>query len=123
MASTVWLITGCSSGFGFQLCLVALKAGHKVIATSRNPSKDSDLVQQIKKLGGIWLALDVNSGEAEINQLVEMSCKIHGKIDILVNNAAVGILGAMEDMRHGYERLFSTFQHTDYSVVAKKPEL
>ncbi|CAD6448206.1 838776e8-a29c-4e5a-bd07-7419bc6bf1dd-CDS [Sclerotinia trifoliorum] len=103
MASTtslLWLITGCSSGFGFQLFLVALKAGHKVIATSRNPSKDLDLVQQIEKLGGIWLALDVNSGEAEIDQLVEMSCEIYGKIDILVNNAGVRILGAMEDMSY-----------------------
>lgn len=97
--SLVWLITGCSSGFGFQLCLVALKAGHKVIATSRNPSKTPGLVQEIEKLGGIWLALDVNCGIAEINQLVEMGSKTYGKIVVLVNNAAIGILGAIEDMR------------------------
>ncbi|KAI9650094.1 hypothetical protein NHQ30_000107 [Ciborinia camelliae] len=98
--SLVWLITGCSSGFGFQLCLKALKAGHKVIATSRNPTKNLDIVREIEELGGLWLALDIDSGEAEIKKLVEVGSKTYGRIDVLVNNAAVGILGAVEDMSY-----------------------
>jgi NAD(P)-dependent dehydrogenase (short-subunit alcohol dehydrogenase family) len=43
----VWFITGCSSGFGASLSLLALKAGHKVIATSRRPSKTPELVREV----------------------------------------------------------------------------
>ena len=64
MPHLVWLVTGCSSGFGTSLSLIALKAGHKVIATSRNPSQSPELVEQFKALGGSWLQLDVNSPTA-----------------------------------------------------------
>jgi NAD(P)-dependent dehydrogenase (short-subunit alcohol dehydrogenase family) len=50
--SKVWLITGCSSGLGRSLTLAALKSGHQVIATSRNPYKTLDLVAEVLSLGG-----------------------------------------------------------------------
>ncbi|KAH8665238.1 hypothetical protein BGZ60DRAFT_411033 [Tricladium varicosporioides] len=55
----VWLIIECSSGFGEALTLPALNQGHKVIATSRNPSRNPDPVQKVNLLGGIWLQLDI----------------------------------------------------------------
>lgn len=95
----VWLITGCSSGFGFALSVLALKAGHKVIATSRNPSKTPELLQQIEELGGIWIVLDTTSPVTELRKAVEHGKNQFGRIDVLVNNAGVGIIGALEDVK------------------------
>lgn len=53
-----WLITGCSSGFGLTLTRFAQLHGHHVIATSRNPSRTPDLVEEVKSKGGDWLTLD-----------------------------------------------------------------
>jgi NAD(P)-dependent dehydrogenase (short-subunit alcohol dehydrogenase family) len=95
----VWLITGCSSGFGFALSILALKAGHKVIATSRNPSKNTKLVKEVESLGGIWVALDATAPPSELQKAVEAGRKKFGRIDVLVNNAGVGLIGALEDVR------------------------
>jgi NAD(P)-dependent dehydrogenase (short-subunit alcohol dehydrogenase family) len=95
----VWLITGCSSGFGTSLSMTALKAGHKVIATSRNPSKDSELVKQIENLGGRWLKLDLKGSASDFQKVVDEGKKKFGRIDVLVNNAGIGIIGALEDVR------------------------
>ena len=95
----VWLITGCSSGFGQSLSLIALKAGHKVIATSRNPTKTPDLVKEVEKLGGVWLALDINSSPEDLRKVIDEGHKLFGRIDVLVNNAGIGLVGALEDVR------------------------
>jgi len=92
----VWLITGCSSGFGADLALIALKAGHKVIATSRNPSKTPELVAQVEQLGGTWLTLDIC--DKNLDRVFDQALEIHGRIDVLVNNAGYSLLGAVEDM-------------------------
>ncbi|KAF8854126.1 putative short chain oxidoreductase/dehydrogenase [Acephala macrosclerotiorum] len=101
MASTttplIWLITGSSSGFGTSLTFIALKAGHKVIATSRTPSKTPDLVKQVEDLGGIWLALDVNDTPENLQKVVAEGTKKFGRIDVLANVAGIGIIGALED--------------------------
>lgn len=95
----VWLITGCASGFGASLSIVALKAGHKVIATSRNPSKSPELVKQIEELGGVWLQLDMNEERARLQNVIELGTEKFGPIDVLVNNAGISIIGAVEDTR------------------------
>jgi NAD(P)-dependent dehydrogenase (short-subunit alcohol dehydrogenase family) len=97
--SLVWLITGCSSGFGESLTLIALKAGHNVIATSRNPSKDPELVKQVEELGGIWLPLDITAPKETLQGVVDEGIRKFGRIDVLVNCAGIGILGAIEDFR------------------------
>jgi NAD(P)-dependent dehydrogenase (short-subunit alcohol dehydrogenase family) len=95
----VWLITGCASGFGASLSIIALKAGHKVIATSRNPSKSPELVKHIEGLGGIWLQLDVNEETAHLQNVIELGTMRFGPIDVLVNNAGISLIGAVEDTR------------------------
>jgi len=96
MSPPVWLITGCSSGFGLHLALLALRSGHKVIATSRNPSKTPSLVAQVESLGGVWHRLDVCSPESKLEEALRDASKVYGSIDILVNNAAYALLGAFE---------------------------
>lgn len=98
----VYLITGVSSGFGLTLSLLVLKKGDLVIGTSRNPTSTSSVssLLQITSLGGTILALNPSGTEAEIKKVAEESVKVHGRIDVLVNNAGYGLLGAVEDIRY-----------------------
>jgi hypothetical protein len=93
----VWFITGASSGFGASLAIHALKGGHKVIGTARDPSKASKTYPQISSLGGKWIPLDVTSATA--GETVKDAAKMFGRIDVLVNNAGYSLLGAVEDIR------------------------
>lgn len=89
-----WLITGCSSGFGLAIARHAQANGHKVIATSRNPSKTPDLVQEIESNGGWWLPLDLDDRD---NASVINKLEAEGvAIDVLVNNAGFALLHAAE---------------------------
>ncbi|KAL5375207.1 hypothetical protein DPSP01_011411 [Paraphaeosphaeria sporulosa] len=89
----VFLITGTSSGFGSQIAKQALQAGHKVIATSRDAGKLSEL----KDLGAATLSLDINASEADIQNTIKEAAAIYGTIDILVNNAGYIWEGAVEE--------------------------
>lgn len=96
MAPRVWFITGCSSGFGQEMTLEALKRGDKVIATARNPAK----IQGLKDAGADILGFDVTANLDSIKRTVEEAHGIHGRIDIVVNNAAYVREGAMEELRY-----------------------
>lgn len=96
MAPRVWLITGCSSGFGKEIGLQVLNRGDKVIATARNVAK----LDALKNAGADILALDVTAGFEAIKQIIKTAHDIHGRIDILVNNAAYVTKGAMEETRY-----------------------
>lgn len=94
-----YIITGCSSGLGYSLALAVLKAGHKVIATSRNPAKTPDKIQEITTLGGQWATLDVASPslEAQLTDNILPLCP-DGRIDVLINNAGIGDAAVVEDL-------------------------
>ncbi|ENH70309.1 Putative oxidoreductase yusZ [Fusarium oxysporum f. sp. cubense race 1] len=96
MSCPVWLITGCSSGFGLEIARRALTKGHRVIATSRNPKKNEDLVQEIESKGGRWIALDVTA--PDLSSVVDKAKALYGTIDILVNNAGFSLNGGFEDL-------------------------
>ncbi|KAI4090941.1 MAG: hypothetical protein LQ344_004469 [Seirophora lacunosa] len=89
-----WLITGCSSGFGLALTRVVQAGGHKVIATSRNPSKTPDLVKEVESQGGTWLQLDVNDPRSPA--FVEDLEKSGHELDVLINNAGYSIFAPVE---------------------------
>ncbi|KAL2824852.1 putative short-chain oxidoreductase [Aspergillus cavernicola] len=96
MATTklTWLITGCSSGFGLSLTRAAQAGGHKVIATSRNPSRTPDLVAEIEGKGGKWIQLDVDSPDSG-DVITELESG-GDHIDVLVNNAGGSIHAPIE---------------------------
>ncbi len=94
----VWFITGSSAGLGLALTRHAIAQGHTVIASSRNPSRTPELVLEIEKSGGKWIALDSTQSEEEIGKIMGEAESIFGRIDILVNNAGVSVLGALEDI-------------------------
>jgi NAD(P)-dependent dehydrogenase (short-subunit alcohol dehydrogenase family) len=81
------LITGCSSGFGLETARYFLDRDWKVVATMRSPRED--LLPRSERLR--VLALDVTNPDS-VRQAVEAA----GPIDVLVNNAGIGMLGALE---------------------------
>lgn len=93
MSSTVWFITGASNGFGFLLCLRALKAGHSVIGSVRSRTRSSEAVKSIEDAGGKIVELDMTESQASITQKVRDAEQLYGRIDHLVNNAGFSILG------------------------------
>lgn len=98
MAPT-WIITGSSSGFGLALVRYALSHGHNVIATSRNPERTPELVEEVtSQANGRWIPLDVTASKAEIDVRIHDAWMEFDGIDYLVNNAGYSILGAAEDI-------------------------
>lgn len=89
-----WLITGCSSGFGLSLTRIVQAGGHKVVATSRNPSRTPDLVAEVEGKGGKWLKLDVTDSNSR--QFVDGLENSGEEIDVLVNNAGYMLLSPVE---------------------------
>ena len=94
--NNVWLITGTSTGFGRDLAIAALDAGHKVAATARKPEVLSDLKTQYGD-SVLTLRLDVTDA-ASIVSAVQTVQNTWGRIDVLVNNAGNGIFGALEEI-------------------------
>jgi NAD(P)-dependent dehydrogenase (short-subunit alcohol dehydrogenase family) len=93
--SKVWLISGCSTGFGRELATNALQAGNKVVVTARKTDDIKDIVEAFPETA-IAIQLDVTKPE-EIKNAVEQSIEKFGRIDVLVNNAGIGYFGAVEE--------------------------
>ncbi len=101
-----WLITGASRGFGTLIAKQALRAGDAVIATARNPQDITDRLGDHPNL--LAVRLDVTR-EEEAHQAVAAGIKRFGRIDVLINNAGFGVLGAVEETSASEtERLFAT---------------
>jgi NAD(P)-dependent dehydrogenase (short-subunit alcohol dehydrogenase family) len=101
------LITGCSSGFGLETARHFLEREWRVIATMRTPR--DDLLPRSERLR--ILPLDVADPDS-IRQAVEAA----GPIDVLVNNAGVGVLNALEGM--SMEMIRDTFETNTFGTMA-----
>lgn len=91
----VWLITGCSTGFGRELAKAVLAHGYNCVVTARNPKQVEDIAAGHTDLA-LVLELDVTD-PAEVSSSVVAAEERFGKIDVLVNNAGVGYFGAIEE--------------------------
>lgn len=101
-----WFITGASRGFGSLIAERALRAGDAVIATARSPQDITDRLGEQPNL--LAVRLDVTR-EDEAHQAVAEGIKRFGRIDVLINNAGFGVLGAVEETSASEtERLFAT---------------
>ncbi|MFI9274588.1 oxidoreductase [Kitasatospora sp. NPDC052896] len=90
-----WLITGANSGFGAAFARAALAVGDTVIAGVRRPESIAALMAEFP--GRITpVRLDVTDAE-QCAQAVKSTIEEHGRIDVLVNNAGYGVVGAVEE--------------------------
>jgi NAD(P)-dependent dehydrogenase (short-subunit alcohol dehydrogenase family) len=93
--TTTWFITGASSGFGMAFARYAIEQGYNVVATARTPAKLDTLAAAAPERVLVH-KLDVTAaGDAQA--AVEAAIARFGRIDVLINNAGYGIVGAVEE--------------------------
>ena len=118
--SDVWLITGCSTGFGRELAKLVLDQGYKVVVTARDPAKIQDLIAG-REGRALALKLDVTDA-AQVADAVKQAEAAFGSVDVLVNNAGYGYVGALEeslesDVRAMMETNFFGLARTIHEVI------
>lgn len=92
----VWLITGVSSGFGYEMTKQLLENGDTVVGTVRNTKKVKDFIERFPNTFDCKI-LDVTDMKA-VEQTVRDSFEKHGKIDVVVSNAGYGLFGCVEEL-------------------------
>ena len=96
----VWLVTGCSSGFGRAISEHLLREGHKVAVTARK----IDVLADLAELGeALLLPLDVVDPE-QCSKAIADTIGHFGRIDVLVNNAGIGYFAAVEETDETHAR-------------------
>src|ERR1700752_3240077 len=112
-SSKVWLVTGSGSGLGRNIAEAVLAAGHRLVATARDPRRLEDLVNkygdQIRTA-----ALDVTDEKAA-QASVQMAVEAFGRLDVVVNNAGYGDIAPFEQLSS--ERFKAVVDTNFYGVV------
>ncbi|TCC98113.1 SDR family NAD(P)-dependent oxidoreductase [Pedobacter frigidisoli] len=91
----VWFVTGASKGLGLTLVKKLLSIGHNVAATSRNLSDLSKAVGEFENF--LPLAVDLINEES-VESAISQTISKFGQLDVVVNNAGYGMLGALEEL-------------------------
>lgn len=89
-----WFITGASRGFGLRIAKLALEQGDNVVATARRAEAVIEALGERERL--LALPLDVTD-EAQARAAAAAAVEAFGSIDVLLNNAGFGLLGAVEE--------------------------
>jgi NADP-dependent 3-hydroxy acid dehydrogenase YdfG len=96
VAPKVWLITGCSTGFGRALAEAVLKQGDYLLATAREPEQLQALIEDYPETAKA-VRLDITVSQ-DIQAAVDAAIATFGRIDVLVNNAGHGLIAALEEV-------------------------
>jgi len=94
------LITGASSGIGAATALLLAQRGAKVVLGARRPERLAELADRITSAGGqaCYARADVTR-RSDLAGLVKLALEQYGKLDVLVNNAGVGPISPLDDLR------------------------
>jgi NAD(P)-dependent dehydrogenase (short-subunit alcohol dehydrogenase family) len=115
ISTAVWLVTGCSSGFGKAISAQLAAAGTPVVATARDVGTLGHLPDDAPHV--VKAALDVTD-PASIAAAVDTAMQRFGRIDIIVNNAGIGVIGPVEDVTPEQTRLqFDVNVHGMFNVI------
>lgn len=93
MNNKIILLTGASSGIGFDAAKVLAQQGHKIYAAARRV----ELMEPLKEYGIVPMYMDVTEDES-MQKGVEQIIAAEGRIDVLINNAGFGYFGAIENV-------------------------
>ena len=94
-STSIWFITGCSTGPGRALAERLQEHGHRAVVTARDADQIRDIAATYVE-SALAVALDVNSSE-QVDDVITQTEKTSGRIDVLVNNAGYSYLAAIEE--------------------------
>lgn len=112
-ASSVWFVTGSSSGFGRAIVEALVLKGRRVAATARDPDS-------LAALAALYpdhllpLKLDVTDS-AQVQSAVNAAREHFGSMDVIVNNAGYGVIGALEE--HSEDQLRQNMETNFFGPV------
>jgi short-subunit dehydrogenase len=106
------LITGCSSGYGLATAAHFLERGFNVVATMRTPRKLPNLPESERMR---VIRLDVTD-RASVNEAIRDGIAAFGRLDVVVNNAGIGLFGAFEASSE--QTIREIFETNTFGVMA-----
>jgi NAD(P)-dependent dehydrogenase (short-subunit alcohol dehydrogenase family) len=93
------VITGSSGGIGRAIAIALAREGADIVLASRNAAKMESVKKEIEALGQRAVAIQCDvSRDEDVLAMSDKALKTYGNIDILINNAAFGIRGSLEDV-------------------------
>lgn len=110
LSGKVAVVTGGGRGIGRAIALGLARSGASVVVSSRTQKEIEAVAEEIKKFDGKAIAVvtDLTVNE-QLENLVNLTMKEFGKIDILINNAARSFLRSLLDLREdGWDKVFNT---------------
>jgi NAD(P)-dependent dehydrogenase (short-subunit alcohol dehydrogenase family) len=115
-AQKVALVTGSSSGIGFETALLLARNGFNTYASMRKLGKSKNITEIVnrEKLPLQVVQLDVNDDKS-VKEAIDKVVAENQRIDVLVNNAGYGLLGALEDL--SIEEIKEQFETNFFGVV------
>ena len=116
MTQKVAVVTGSSSGIGFETSLVLARNNFHTYATMRNPEKGEKMraIQSEENLPIEIIQLDVTSDKS-VSNAVQSILSGSGRIDVLVNNAGYGLVGAFEEL--SMDEIRAQFETNFFGVI------
>lgn len=114
----VWLVTGCSTGFGRSLSCYVLSCGHRVAVTARKMDDITDIISAYPDTA-LGVTLDVTRQE-EVVAAVQKTVQRFGRIDVLVNNAGIGYFAAVEESEESELRRMFEINFFGLAIVTQK---
>ncbi len=107
VSNKVWLVTGASTGFGRELVEYLLAQGARVVGTARRVEGLKELEAKYPKTALVaWM--DVTD-QKQVESAVSAAVQRFGRVDVLVNNAGYGMVGAVEESAEGeFRPMFET---------------
>ncbi len=112
LAGKVAIVTGGASGIGLATAKAFVEKGAKVIIADFNEESGQQAEQQLQKNGAevTFVEVDVAS-EASVEQLIATTVERYGRVDIMVNNAGIGVLGITHELTYeDYHKVISVNQ-------------
>lgn len=120
------VITGATSGIGRETALEFVRAGARVVVAGRREDRLQELTAEIAAQGGQSLAVNTDvADQAQVERLIEQAVERFGRIDVLVNNAGVGMAARFDELSlEDFRRVMEVnFWGAVYACKAAVPQM